>query len=228
MTSGHMIDRFDEELDLEPSHALSRPLPRGRHKLSTEAVRASQRARLLRAMLESVADRGYDATTVPEVVAAARVSRSAYYALFEDKLACFLALCEELVDQLIEVTFKPAGAADWETALREGTRRYLEWWGRRPRLSRAFLIELPTAGPAGLELRERAFERFRKQFDGLARLARRQEPGLSPLRPTAIRLLVGAVTQLVAEEVAAGRTASLLDLEDDVIWLVTRLIAERP
>jgi AcrR family transcriptional regulator len=227
MTFRQPTGEFDEELDLESGHAPAGPLPRGRHKLSTEAVRASQRARLLRAMLQSVADRGYDATTVPEVVAAARVSRNAFYALFEDKLDCFLALCEELVDQLIEVTFKPAGGSDWDIALRDGTRRYLEWWGRRPRLSRAFLIELPTAGPAGLELRERAFERFRRQFDGLANLARRQDPGLSPLRPTATRLLVGAVTQLVAEEVAAGRTAGLLDLEDDVIWLVTRLIAER-
>lgn len=215
-----------EEIDLEGAQTPPSPLPRGRHKLSTETVRASQRERLLRAMLESVAERGYDATTVPEVVAAARVSRNAYYAFFDDKLGCFLALCEELVDQLIEVTFRPTATSDWTIALREGTRRYLEWLARRPRLSRAFLIELPSAGPAGLALRAQALERFREQFEALARWARQQQPELAPLRPAATRLVVGAVTELVAGEVAAGRTATLGRLEDDIVWFVTRVIAE--
>ena len=57
---------------------MGEPLPRGRHKLGAEAVRASQRERLIRAMLETVAERGYEATTVPEVVARARVSRNAF------------------------------------------------------------------------------------------------------------------------------------------------------
>ena len=48
------------------------PLPRGRHKLDRDAVRASQRERLLRAMLQCVAADGYAATTVPRVAAAAR------------------------------------------------------------------------------------------------------------------------------------------------------------
>jgi len=215
-----------KKIDLEGSHPPPSPLPRGRHKLSTEVVRASQRERLLRAMLESVAERGYVATTVPDVVAAARVSRNAYYALFDDKLDCFLALCTELVDQLVEVTFRPAGTTDWAVALREGTRRYLEWWVTRPRLSRAFLIELPSAGPAGLVLRAQALERFRGQFEALAQWAREQQPELAPLRPAATRLLVAAVTELVAEEVTAGRTATLGRFEPDIVWFVTRMIAE--
>jgi AcrR family transcriptional regulator len=215
-----------EVIDLEGALSPPSPLPRGRHRLSVEVVRASQRERLLRAMLVSVAERGYEATTVPEVVAAARVSRNAFYALFDDKLACFLALCEELVDQLIEVTFRPTPTTDWAVALREGTRRYLGWWAARPRLSRAFLIELPSAGPAGLLLREQAFGRFREQFDALARWARQQQPELAPLRPCATRLLVGAVTELIAQEVTAGRTATLGSLEPDIVWFVTRLIAE--
>ncbi len=215
-----------ELINLEGAEPPPSPLPRGRHNLSVETVRASQRARLLRAMLESVAERGYEATTVPEVVAAARVSRNAYYALFDDKLGCFLALCEELVDQLIEVTFRPTGASDWTVALREGTRRYLDWWATRPRLSRAFLIELPSAGPEAMALRERAFERFREQFLSLAKWARQQQPDLAPLRPAGTRMLVRGVTELVAEEVTAGRTATLGRFEDDIVWFVTRLIAE--
>ena len=78
------------------------PLPRGRHNLPLSVVRASQRERLLHAMLECVADRGYEATTVPGVVAAAKVSRNAFYALFADKADCFLALCDELAGEVLE------------------------------------------------------------------------------------------------------------------------------
>ena len=44
------------------------PLPRGRHKLEPEEVRESQRRRISRAMLEVVAEHGYEATTVSQVV----------------------------------------------------------------------------------------------------------------------------------------------------------------
>jgi hypothetical protein len=54
-------------------------------------------------MLDSVAQRGYGATNVPQVVAAARVLRSAFWE-----------------------------ATDWRTSLHASTRRYLRWWQDRP------------------------------------------------------------------------------------------------
>lgn len=202
------------------------PLPHGRHKLSPDAVRASQRARLLRAMLDSVAQRGYDATTVPEVVAAARVSRNAFYALFKDKTGCFMALCGELAEQLLEETFETAELTDWRSALRAGTRRYLRWWQARPQFSRAYLVELPVAGADALAHRDRAYARFAERFALLSAWARTQDPELAPLRPAVPHILVAAVTDAVATEIRAGRIDSLHELEDDIVWLVERLIAE--
>ena len=77
------------------------PLPRGRHKLAAEAVRNSQRARIVRAMLECVGRDGYEATTVPQVVATARVSRNAFYEFFADKADCFIAACDEAAQELL-------------------------------------------------------------------------------------------------------------------------------
>jgi AcrR family transcriptional regulator len=202
------------------------PLPRGRHKLSAETVRASQRERLLRAMLESVAERGYDATSVPQVVALARVSRNAFYALFEDKLDCFLALCEELSEELLDETFTGLEASTWRDAVREGARRYLWWWQAQPLFSRAYLVELPTAGSRAVAQRARAYELFAERFELLARWARQQEPELAPVRPSAARFIVWAITELVTAEVAAGRGDELGSLEDEIVWLVKRLIAE--
>jgi AcrR family transcriptional regulator len=203
------------------------PLPRGRHNLPPEVVRASQRERLLRAMLDCVAERGYQATTVPQVVAAARVSRNAFYELFEDKLDCFLVLCDELTEELLRETFPATAVGGWSDALRQGTRRYLAWWQARPRFARAYLVELPTAGTRALSQRARAYARFEERFAWLAALARRQQPELAPMRPVAPRLIVLAVTELVAQEVAAGRFGDLVALEDDIVWLTTRMIVER-
>jgi AcrR family transcriptional regulator len=214
------------EFDSETASTLG-PLPRGRHKLSPEAVRQSQRRRLLRAMLESVGERGYDATSVPEVVALAKVSRNAFYELFDDKLDCFLHLCEELAQQLLEEVFAPRGFTDWREAVRDGAQRYLSHWQSRPLFARAYLIELPTAGTPALEQRAQAYELFSRQFEIVAGWARQREPELAPLHPRATRFLVWSITELVTAEVAADRGDSLLALEDEVVWLIERLLAER-
>lgn len=201
-------------------------LPRGRHKLSPEVVRASQRERLLRAMLASVADRGYEATTVPQVVAEAKVSRNAFYALFADKTDCFLALCDELAAGVLDdISNPPEG--EWLAALRSGTGRYLRFWQDRPAFSRTYFVELPSAGVRAIEQRARQYERFRAMFDGLAAWARAQEPDLPPLGPLATRTIVLGVTEIIAEEVRAGRTARLTGLEDDLVDLIVLLLTGR-
>lgn len=203
------------------------PLPRGRHKLSAETVRASQRQRLLDSMLDEVAERGYEATTVAQVVSRARVSRNAFYVLFNDKLDCFLALCEVMTDQLLDETFRVEGAGDWRSALHEGTRRYLRWWAARPRFARAWLVEAPLAGRQAVDQRDAAYARFRERFEALAAWARQQQPGLAAVRPTATQMIVVGITALVTEEVAAGRGAELHRLAPDVEWLVERLLLEQ-
>ena len=197
----------------------ARPLPKGRHNLPLHVVRASQRERLLEAMLASVAERGYAATTVPQVVAEARVSRNAFYALFTDKTACFLALCDELASELYDQLSSLEGE-DWVEVLRSGASIYLRFWSERPAFARTYFVELPSAGPRAVEQRDRQYARFRALFEELARLARPEGdvPALVP------RLLVVSITELVAEEVRAGRTERLTALEDDLVGVMASLL----
>ena len=51
----------------------------------------AQRAKLLEAMVQVVAEKGYDAATVADAVRVARVSRGTFYELFESKQACLVA-----------------------------------------------------------------------------------------------------------------------------------------
>ena len=201
------------------------PLPRGRHKLSRADVRESQRRRLIRAMLDLVAERGYPATTVGDVVAAARCSRNAFYELFEDKEACYIAAADETGAEMLEALVSGAQQADsWLEALRSGTHSYLRWWVDNSAYAAAYLIDLPTAGRRALEQRDRVYADFAAMFAGLAARARAEQPVLPPLPPLAPRLLVMAITELIAQEVREGRVDDLMKVEDELVRFIVKTL----
>jgi AcrR family transcriptional regulator len=200
------------------------PLPRGRHKLSTEEVRSSQRERIIRAMLELVGERGYAATSVPDVVKAARVSRSGFYALFDDKLDCWMALLDELSRELFLSLADLRGAGDIDQAIDRGVRVYLSFWRERPLFARAYLVELPAAGEAAIAQREQQYRRFEELFAALASWAREEDPALPPLNPFAPYLVVGGITEIIAREVRAGRIDELEGLHGELAALVKSVL----
>jgi AcrR family transcriptional regulator len=202
------------------------PLPRGRHKLSAATVRASQRERALRAMIECVGEEGWAETTVPDVVARARVSRNSFYEHFEDKTACFLAALDEAARELLEAMFELRSEPDWITALERGMKHYLGAWQERPALCRAYFVELAFVGPRGVTQREHNFGQFESMFRVLARRAREEQPQLPELSPLVPRLLVVGVTDIVGEAVRAARLDSLVDLEGELVQLIVRLLAD--
>ena len=205
--------------------AVPEPLPRGRHNLSRDDVLDSQRTRLIRAMLDCVAERGYPATTVGDVVAAARCSRNAFYELFEDKEACYIAAADETGAQMLAALVSAAQQEEsWLDALRSGTRSYLRWWVDNPQYAAAYLIDLPTAGRRALEQRDRVYAGFATMFEGLAARARAEQPLLPPLPPLAPRLLVMSITELIAQEVRQGRVASLMELEDQLVRFIVKAL----
>jgi AcrR family transcriptional regulator len=221
-----MSPKVKEEVRRDDEAWRGEPLPRGRHKLATEVVRASQRERLIRAMLETVAESGYEATTVPEVVARARVSRNAFYEFFADKTDCFIAACDEQATELLAALVAFGSEPDWVQMMRRGVGAYLHWWAERPAMSRAYFVGLPAAGDRAVAQRERAYGLFRGVFSEAGQRARSEQPGLPPLDEFVPRLLVLAITELVAEEVRAGRTERLPELEDRMVFTAIKLLAD--
>lgn len=204
------------------------PLPRGRHKLSREQVLASQRSRLISAMLEQVDARGYEATTVAHVVAAAKVSRNAFYELFADRQDCFIAACDELQRELLESLYDQVGAPTWLDALRRGLDLYIDFWADRPGFATVYMVDFPTAGRRAQEQRDRAYEGFAQMFAALGARARAEQPELGPLPELAPRILVTAITELIAQEVRAGRGDRLPELRPGLLEFIVRLLADEP
>ena len=184
------------------------PLPRGRHKLDPETVRGSQRGRICRAMLEVVAEHGYEAATVSQVVSAARVSRNAFYEFFTDKTDCFLTVSAELNDELLELVLA-AGAEQQHGAF-----------------ARAYFTGYAELGARAVAQRQAAYEPFVAMFAELGRRAREEQPELGPLPPIVPRALVFAITEIVSDEIRAGRGDSLPALADQLILLIVRLLAD--
>ena len=63
----------------------------------------SQRERLLAAMADAVAEKGYANTAVADVLTRAGVSRATFYAQFRDKEECFCAAYAAGVEVVAEV-----------------------------------------------------------------------------------------------------------------------------
>ena len=202
------------------------PLPRGRHKLAPGKVRSSQRERLLRAVIECVARNGFDATTVPAVVATARVSSNAFYEHFADKTDCFLAACDAVAGELLSELVTLAAEPDWVQAIAKGMRMYLHWWQARPAFARAYLLFVPHGGEGAAEQRERTYALFEAMFADLGRRARDEQPELAALSPLVPRVLVVAITDAVAERIRAGDEAGLARLEPELTRLAIRLLAD--
>jgi AcrR family transcriptional regulator len=204
------------------------PLPRGRHRLSSDEVETSQRERLLRAMAEVVAERGYEGASVPRVIAAARVSSNTFYRFFDDKAACFVALAERLGEELreaLEVPEKPVGTpAGGLGALDHSLERYLAWWQERPALARVYFVELPSAGREAIEARERQSERFGSAYRRLGERARAYDTEALPLREIDVTAAAILTRELVARQIRAGRGDRLAELRDDLRYLLLRLL----
>ncbi len=181
--------------------ARSRSLPRGPHRLARDEVLASQRGRMLDAIAETVALRGYGAATVADVVERAGVSRKTFYEHFRDKEECFLAAYDAGVEILM-ATMRDAG-----DDLRPRIHAFLATLADEPAFARTFVIEVGAAGP-------RALERRRSVHDAFAALTGGSDEALA---------CVGATNELVAREIAADRTDRLGDLEDLVVSIYERL-----
>src|ERR1700716_2785401 len=112
---------------------------------NTEAAlsrREARRQRLLDAALDLFAELGFHDTSVDEVVAQARTSKSAFYEHFESKEDCFRVLLEHEGGSLIDAVHAAArdGAAHRER-LRLGIAAFVHTCASRSRVAQLLLVE---------------------------------------------------------------------------------------
>ncbi|HEX3734695.1 MAG TPA: TetR/AcrR family transcriptional regulator [Solirubrobacterales bacterium] len=180
-------------------------LPRGRHGLPRELVSRSQRERLLAAVVRVTGTRGYEATSVADILEEAGVGRESFYELFEDKQDCILAAHAILVDDLEVTVMAPyRQPGPWVERVRNAVAAMLDWFARDPAAAKVTVVELAALGPTAMERFEAVFSRFTALLDsGIADTEPR------PDLPQASSLAIGAALARVYEEIVRGRTTEL-------------------
>jgi AcrR family transcriptional regulator len=189
------------------------------------AATVAPRARLTAGMAEAIADKGYAATTIADVVRRARVSKRTFYEHFADKEECFLALYSDSSDQLLGLIAEAAGGDEaWELRAEAAARAYFSRLASEPALTRAALVEIQAAGARALALRREVQRRYADLLVALSARAAAEEDGLRPLSPTMATAVVGGLNELMLEAVEEGREARLPELADAAVQLLRALL----
>jgi len=191
-------------------------LPRGRHGLSPEFVARNQRQRLISALILTLADVGYQKTTVSMIGRRAAVSKSDFYKHFESKDECFLAAYDHAIDRLrgavIEACAKVDGEA-WPARVRAGIVALLGLLSAEPALAAILLAE-------GLRAGRGIYDRYQAAVESFVPLLRRgapEPPGGGEVPPATDEAVVGGIASLLSRRAIAGEAAGLAALTPDVL-----------
>jgi AcrR family transcriptional regulator len=192
-------------------------LPAGRHGLPREFVVQNQRERIITALVDTVAERGYKATTVADITNRASVSRRTFYEHFAGKEECFLAAHDMIADHIIE-SMKGASAVfdDWPQQVRAALATMLRFFSAEPELARVYAFE-PVAAGGKIAARHTA------STNGLVEILKAGRPahiGEHPLPEVTEETLVGGILSTIVREIIAGRTEKLEALLPDLVELV--------
>jgi len=200
----------------DASGSASPRLPAGRHGLPREFVAQNQRERIMTALVDTVAERGYNATTVAHITKAASVSRRTFYEHFADKEACFLA-AYEMVAEHLRASMEAAAAVfdEWPQKVRAALATMLRFLAGEPELARICMIE-PVAAGGEIAVRHRA---SMQALVEILKAGRPEHAGERPLPEATEETLVGGIVSLIVREISAGRTAELEELLPDLTEL---------
>jgi len=179
----------------------------------------SQRERLREAMIRVAAAKGFEATTVADVIEVAGVSEETFYGMFEDKQACFLEAYDAVIDVLVaHVTSAFEAAADepWPDRIAAGLRALAQLLAAEADIARMAMVEVTAAGDDARERYRAALARFTPFLDeGRAYSGQGEE-----LPPDTARFAIGGATSMIFDEIRAGRGPELERILPDLVFAV--------
>jgi AcrR family transcriptional regulator len=172
----------------------------------------NQRQRIIDAMIDSCAEKTYAATTITDIVARARISRTTFYKQFDDKRACFDAAIGHCIEQLQEVAASAHMGEDAPAdAVRKATSAVIEALAERPGLAQLLTGDAIAVDPQVIECYRKAtipaLEALWSRSDGAAET--RSDP----------RLAFGKAQVLILNQIAIGEADRLPELLPELVYL---------
>jgi AcrR family transcriptional regulator len=170
-------------------------------------------------MVRVAAAKGYEATTVEDVVEVAGVSRESFEEMFESKEECFLEAYDAVIDVLVaHVTsaFESAAGEPWPERIAAGIGALIELLAAEADIARMAMVEVTAAGDDARARYRAALARFTPFLEE----GRDYSSQSDQLPPDTARFAIGGATSMIFDEIRAGRGPELQRMLPDLVFAV--------
>jgi AcrR family transcriptional regulator len=193
-----------------------RPLPTGTHGLDPELVKADQRERLQKAMIELIADKGYQAVRIVDLAKLAHVSAPTFYSLYDDKEALFLSAYDEIAGRIARTLMDGyATAGPHEKRLNRAMRAWTELAAEDPESTSLLVLGAFGAGANALQRRRQALEELERSiYASRSSIGRGEAPDAGV--DLTVKAILGGIREVTATRLREGRASELPELADEL------------
>jgi len=178
-------------------------------RLPHEEVARNQRERLFAALVAVVAEKGYEATRVADLLELSGVSRSAFYEHFADKEECLLAALGEFVAPATRsLVGEGADGVPSEERVREAFEGLIRMIVDQAPAARLCFVEIHAAGPRAVEQIDRTMDAFQAfVVETVKRMPNREN-----LPPEVVRAMMGGVRKVIHTRLYHDEEQELVEL----------------
>jgi AcrR family transcriptional regulator len=190
------------------SHERYRRLPTGAHGLGREEVARDQRERLQSAMVELIAERGYQAVRILDLTKLAHVSRPTFYNLYKGKEEILLGAYEDIAGRAAKTVidaYNTDGSLD--ERLQVAMRAFAELATAEPDSMSLFLLGAFGAGAKALERRNRTLDAFERTIQ-----SSRDGASIEIPADLTVKVILGGIREVAAARLLEDRISELPDL----------------
>lgn len=203
--------RRTPKMDFEDDHIADLPAALaggevGRSLLSGEVRLAHRRRRLNRSVISVFAERGYQRTTITDLVAFGKISTGGFYELYAGKEECFLAVLEECLEATRgRIAAAIDSSAAWPQRLRAVLEAVASMIETEPETAKLILLVAPTAGAAAGARYDLALN----ELADLLRSGRALAPGGAAVPESHEFTAVAGISWVLRDRLSRGETAGI-------------------
>lgn len=178
-----------------------------RPELPREFVASHKRRRMMEAIADLSAERGYEATKIADIVRSAAVARKTLYDNFDGKEDLFLSAVDAVLTEMRLVVGEAceSNGGSGEEGIVAGLSALLDYIAERPAAARMCMVEAISATPSSARLYDAGMRDF-------VELLRRSAPGGADLPETMEESLVGGVAWILQQQIRRGESYRVAEL----------------
>ena len=178
-----------------------------RPELPKEFVAGHKRRRMMDAIAELTAEKGYEATKIADIVRRAAVARKTLYDNFDGKEDLFLSSIDSAMTEMrlsVEAACESTNG-DAEAGIVAGLEALLDFIVEHPAQARMFMVESISATPSSARLYDAGMRE-------LVDLLRRSAPRRENLPETIEESLAGGIAWILQQQIRRGEAENVDEL----------------